>query len=851
MNVTQPTQPTQQGTQATQRYLVEKFTQEQISENIVCRIICTTGTVPIKDLSIDIKDVLNIHSPIKKVWTFGRSANSDYRLVNCNRYSNKHFEIMLGEDCNLLLKDTSTNGTFLNGQQIEKGRNQLLSQGDEISVGVGVASDVMTLVIFINEKFKPAYEKAKLERLLSGAGDLPDANLKQMNIAIAGLQQQQSGIFKDFSIQDEVVGQGAFATVKKAAERKTGKTFAVKIINKRKAMGNMAGVTGELEVLKKMNHERIVQLKAFYEDDTNYYMVMEFVSGGDLMDFVAAHGPVGEDAGREITRQILDAVQYIHKMGISHRDLKPDNILIEQDDPVLVKITDFGLAKIQSAELAMSTFCGTLAYVAPEVIGGKVNNDKERQKYSSLVDMWSLGCLVYVILTGHLPFSGSTQAEFYEKIRQGSYHDAPLKEYRISDQARDFIDGLLQVDPQNRMTATEALRHPWIKLGYLNNGSVYDPTGQSQPSQVSLSQSMSQQKDLESMGDAQYEFILKQREMQVKKLEQLELEHQAESKATGFKVPNIQPMRFTQPQTQHPKGPATQPKQTKVIKKNSSGKFITLETLENSAVPVAITINQGVNPFFFGRSPDCNCNIADTRLSRIHCFIARERHVIGDSISESPAQGLDDIWYCHNGSNHGYVNDIKVSKGQKILLMDGDIIKIVNDPQNNFMVGFRMTFEDNTGLFLGSTQDKDRRTPLEQSSGEKSLPERLTAWMQAQQQKKGYTPPVRTDNTAVTDSVGASSAARDTPAMSREGSGEPKRNNNDEQDRKPTAFLKDLHGILAKNALPNATSTMNNTNILKRVHSVSVNQAQLDPNKKVKRAELELAPEGAENRQFS
>ena len=459
MNGTQATQATQptQATQATQRYLIEKFTQEQISENIVCRIICTSGTTPIQDLSVDLQEVLAIHKPIKKVWTFGRSPRADYRLTASNRYSNRHFEILLGEDCNLLLRDTSTNGTYLNGQKVAKEQNQLLSQGDEISVGVGVAGDVTNLVVFINEKFRPAYERARAN---SPANTTPNTAL------------QQCGIHKEFSIQDEVVGQGAFATVKKAAERATGKTYAVKIINKRKAMGNAAGVTAELSVLQQMDHPRIVRLRAFYEDETNYYMVMEFVSGGDLMDFVAAHGPVGEDAGREITRQVLDAVRYIHALGISHRDLKPDNILIEQDDPVLVKITDFGLAKVQSAERAMSTFCGTLAYVAPEVIGGRGEpreiqgaTQEARAHYSSLVDMWSLGCLVYVILTGHLPFSGSTQAELYEKIRAGSYHDAPLREYRISAQARSFLDGLLQVDPARRMSAAAALRHPWVRGG--------------------------------------------------------------------------------------------------------------------------------------------------------------------------------------------------------------------------------------------------------------------------------------------------------------------------------------------------------------------------------------------------
>lgn len=333
-------------------------------------------------------------------------------------------------------------------------------------------------MIFINESFKKRLELAKLEGLKTS---------RPKGSKLSSPKSQPTGIFKDYSIKDEVVGQGAFAIVKKAVERKTGKTFAVKIISKRKVMGNIDGVTRELEVLRRLNHPRIVRLKGFYEDDESYYLLMEFVSGGDLMDFVAAHGSVGEDAGREITKQVLEAVKYIHGMGISHRDLKPDNILIEQDDPVMVKITDFGLAKIQGNGTFMKTFCGTLAYVAPEVISGKNSEDKSqnKNKYSSLVDMWSIGCLVYVILTGHLPFSGSTQDQLYKQISRGSYHEGPLKDFRISDEARNFIDSLLQVNPKDRLTAEKALDHPWIKIGY---------TGSSIDSHVSLSQSLSQQK---------------------------------------------------------------------------------------------------------------------------------------------------------------------------------------------------------------------------------------------------------------------------------------------------------------------------------------------------------------------
>lgn len=698
MNITQPTQ---QSTQATQKYLVEKFTQEQIDDDIVCRVICTTGQIPIRDLRADFGEVLNQRDSIKKIWTFGRNATCDYHLGNITRLSNKHFQILLGEDGNLLLRDTSTNGTWLNGQRADRDRNQLLSQGDEITVGVGVSVDVLSLVVFINERFKQGLEQAKREKIngwKTSRIDVPTESVLQ-------------GVFKDFSIKDEVVGQGAFAVVKKAVERSTGKTYAAKIISKRKLMGNLDGVGRELAVLRKLHHPRIVRLKGFYEDQECYYLLMEFVSGGDLMDFVAAHGSVGEDAGREITRQVLEAVSYIHSRGISHRDLKPDNILIEQDDPVLVKITDFGLAKVQGNGTLMKTFCGTLAYVAPEVIGGKNNGtQEEKNEYSSLVDMWSMGCLVYVILTGHLPFSGSTQEQLYKQISRGSYHEGPLKDFRISDEARSFIDSLLQVNPNSRSTAEKALQHPWITNA---------PRDHWEASQVSLSQSLSQQRVLESMDDAQYEFVKAQRLME---------QQQRHRPLQGFKVPHNAPIRYTQPKVAAPQSlELTHPLDaTSISNKTGGGKFLTFHPLPESRIQKVIRVKQGVNPFFVGRSDDCNCKIEDNRLSRVHCFILKKRHAVGDSLYESPAQGLDDIWYCHSGTNVSYLNNVKMGPGTKILLQNGDEIKIIWDKNNDFTIGFKVELDDTTGLFNnGVAVPPDQRRIEPQTEYEKSLVKKL------------------------------------------------------------------------------------------------------------------------------
>ncbi|QEU59283.1 Rad53 [Kluyveromyces lactis] len=801
------TQPTQQATQATQKYLIDKFSQEKIDDDVVCRVICTTGQISLRDLKVQPESIFKKESSIKKTWTFGRNQGCDYYLGDISRLSNRHFMLMLGEEGTLMLKDTSTNGTWLNGARIQKDTNHILTQGDEISVGVGVPSDVVSLVIFVNDNFKNRLKELNMMKDVTS----PASSSKSKYQASMG-HTELKGIHKYYSISDSIVGQGAFATVKKAVERSTGKTFAVKIIHKRKVMDKFDGVKRELDVLQKLNHPRIVKLKDFFEDNDNYYMLMEFVSGGDLMDFVAAHGTVGEDAGREITRQVLEAVKYMHDQGISHRDLKPDNIMIEQDDPVLIKITDFGLAKVQNQNTFLNTFCGTLAYVAPEVIDGKNAEDKtNRDLYSSLVDMWSIGCLVYVILTGHLPFSGQSQNELFKQIKRGSYHEGPLKDYRISEEARNFIDCLLNVDPKERMNAGKALQHPWMKMAYVD----------SMQSQISISQSLSQQQFVDSMNEAEYESYIAKKRLEIIKKE-ITAPAAETTKEPVFKIPQIAPSRIAQSQNlqfnfSNPNtGKANNAnyksgeeglsnnKNKKInrplTKVNGDGLFLTLHSLPGSSISGKVQVKQGINPFFIGRSDECNCKIDDNRLSRIHCFILKKRHAVGDSIYESPAQGLDDVWYCQSGTNASYVNGKKITPGTKILLHDGDEIQIIWDKINDVTVSFQLEFNDTTGLFHKGkldTNEKTNKTLLhKQTQEELALVPKFMEFMKS-----------RSSQHAKSNTNQSSSSNMDANSQN----------------------IEDLDSV----------AEMNSTTGLKRIHSVSLSQSQPQTTKRAKLAQAQ------------
>ncbi|EGW31233.1 uncharacterized protein SPAPADRAFT_140761 [Spathaspora passalidarum NRRL Y-27907] len=690
---TQPqTQPTQQSP------LTQPSSNATGDSNRICRLLCSTGQLQPYDLLLDHPIVKS-----KMTWTFGRGSDCDLVIGQGHmRVSSRHFRIWLEVGkTSVWITDISTNGTYLNGVRLVKSQKFMLNQGDEISVGVGKETDVIKFIVLFSDAFNPT---------TSASSNISD--------------EDQSGIHRDFIIKNETIGQGAFATVKKAVERNTGEAYAVKIINRRKALNTgggdaMTGVERELSILGKLDHPNIVKMKSFYEDMDNYYIVMELVPGGDLMDFVAANGAIGEDATQVITKQILEGIAYVHKKGISHRDLKPDNILIKQDDPILVKITDFGLAKFSDNTTFMKTFCGTLAYVAPEVITGKYGSSQTpdslssspKNNYSCLVDIWSLGCLVYVLLTSHLPFNGKTQANMFTKIKRGEFHEAPLNSYEVSQEGRDFLECCLQVNPRLRITAEEALKHKWL-------ADVYTEESQ----QLSLSQSQSQQSRKIDNGipiDTSMSKI--DEDIMLRPLDQKK-KHNQEFKVPKRVVPLSQPHAVPHPRAspieeitnkgkrdrEHPPSASENGKRSKIrkfealsihepsylknnelsdIKEESATSninedaFITLEPLPGSLCGRAISINKPV--FSIGRSDACDFEFNDDRLSKIHCLIHKSEN--------------DGIWLLDMSTNSCIINSTIIGRDKKAKLTSGQSLYLFQDHKSDEQVGFKVVIHNESG----------------------------------------------------------------------------------------------------------------------------------------------------------
>jgi len=251
------------------------------------------------------------------------------------------------------------------------------------------------------------------------------------------------------------LGRGAFSVVKLATSKRSGKKYAVKIIEKANAGQDMARLRTEMEILKSVRHPNIIALKEIIEDDNTLYIITELVTGGELFDKIVELGAYTESDAAELVIKMVSAIDYLHKKNIVHRDLKPENLLLKDDDDVSeIKLADFGLSKIVGNKVMMQTACGTPGYVAPEVL--------QASPYDKEVDLWSIGVITYILLCGFPPFYNESLPLLFEQIMKADYDYPPDYWDEISDSAKNFIDCLLVVEPSERMTAEQALQHEWL-----------------------------------------------------------------------------------------------------------------------------------------------------------------------------------------------------------------------------------------------------------------------------------------------------------------------------------------------------------------------------------------------------
>lgn len=252
-----------------------------------------------------------------------------------------------------------------------------------------------------------------------------------------------------------VMGEGSFTSVVWVENRQTRKPYAVKIFD---AKEGRKAFEAELAILRRVRSPYVIKLVEVFENVDKMYMVMELATGGSLMDRIMERGPSGEKEAVRILKMVLEGVRYLHHLGITHRDLKPDNMLFYHPgaDSRLM-ITDFGLAHAKGTADAtsMNTICGTPEYIAPEMVLW--------QAYTNAVDLWAVGVVAYIILRGDFPFYHANRRKLYRKILSGTYSMDDEGWSKVSEGAKEFISRLLEVDPARRMTAVAALAHPWLR----------------------------------------------------------------------------------------------------------------------------------------------------------------------------------------------------------------------------------------------------------------------------------------------------------------------------------------------------------------------------------------------------
>ncbi|KAJ4494447.1 kinase-like domain-containing protein [Lentinula lateritia] len=388
----------------------------------------------------DMKEV-NLFKP-KLTYRIGRSLHNDVVFPGY-KISNKHAEITWDgretKDSIIMLRDNSSNGTYVNGQRLGKGVSRILPDGAEVAFGSPGPSST-----------QPAEDYRFIFRHTASG------------------QQREDGFYGLYDSHDQL-GRGTFASVVRCLERKTGILWAAKMFSNLLTGGGSSSlgsrsnekmVSREIGILQTLSHPNICFLKeTFITEERKLILVLELIEGGDLLEYILSSSGVSEEITQHITYQLCLALSYVHSRGIAHRDLKPENILLTKSNPPDVKVADFGLAKAIDSQTMLKTMCGTPAYLAPEIV-----TQTNMEGYDNLVDSWSVGAIVFSMLTNASPFiEDENQPDIRVRISTRTVDWRILREKTSNPMIIDFIERLLNPDPAVRMTLADALDHLWLQ----------------------------------------------------------------------------------------------------------------------------------------------------------------------------------------------------------------------------------------------------------------------------------------------------------------------------------------------------------------------------------------------------
>lgn len=260
---------------------------------------------------------------------------------------------------------------------------------------------------------------------------------------------------KDSYKISQCIGRGTYGEVRKCTGKDSKELKAVKIINKKFLEDEEKDkMMLEIYLLNELDHPNVLKLYNAYQDDKRYYLVTNICAGGELFQKIDKQSYFSERDAANIIRQVLAGIAYCHKRKVVHRDLKPENLLMDKDvNNPKITIIDFGTAGFLQGEDKLTERVGTTYYIAPEVI---------KKNYDHMCDIWSIGVILYVLLCGYPPFSGASDQQILDAVEKGEYEMSSQEWNDISDDAKNLVSQMLELDTSKRITAENALNHPWI-----------------------------------------------------------------------------------------------------------------------------------------------------------------------------------------------------------------------------------------------------------------------------------------------------------------------------------------------------------------------------------------------------
>ncbi|XP_011306336.1 ovarian-specific serine/threonine-protein kinase Lok isoform X1 [Fopius arisanus] len=340
----------------------------------------------------------------------------------------------------VVLTDHSRNGTFVNRKIVGRDKSVVLENKDEIAVGRAQ----------FTERTNGSYAVFTFD------GDVTYSN-----------NELPSQLASEYTVIKKL-GSGAAGDVHMVLSKKSFNTFAIKSISKgkytevgpRNPLHDPIKIQREVDILQKLQHPCIIKMETIIDTSHKVFIVLELMEGGELFDRISRASGLPEKVTKFMFWQICDAVAYLHSQGITHRDLKPENILLASDAKYpLVKVSDFGMSKFLDAPSMLKTYCGTPLYVAPEIL-----RRRGMGAYTAQVDVWSLGVILYVMLSGLCPFTQNDPTmPLDQQIIRGFYRFPSHKFDDVSIEARDLIKSMLKVNPVRRKTMKQVLAHSWLR----------------------------------------------------------------------------------------------------------------------------------------------------------------------------------------------------------------------------------------------------------------------------------------------------------------------------------------------------------------------------------------------------